>query len=230
MDLQDVGVVIPTYNEEKLLPRLLSTLQQLGMTKLCIVDAESSDSTTSIAESLNIQVIPSSVKNKAVQMNIGAKCFETSYLLFLHADADLSEFDKDELLNCINSKSFHFGNFKLKFDSQHWFLKFNEKFSHFKFGAFQFGDQGLLVRKADFDAVGKFNENLLFMEGNDIIRRLSRWYNHEKIDQTVSVSARKYIEIGVFRLQFSYFIIYIMARLGLSHQRIRKMFPSVFGS
>lgn len=222
-------MVIPTYNEALHLPLLLDSLYKIGFAKICVVDAESTDETTVIAKRYGVITCTSKKKNRAFQLNLGAQQIDAQFYLFLHADVGFTSVNQEFILLQINSTKFSFGNFKLCFDSSDWFLKLNEKFSHFKWGAFQFGDQGLLVKKDVFKAIGAYNENLLFMEGNDIIRRLRRNFTFSKMDATLFVSARKYKELGVYRLQFSYFLIYFLARLGIPQDKIKQRFKSVFG-
>ncbi|MFT6166864.1 MAG: glycosyltransferase involved in cell wall biosynthesis [Vicingaceae bacterium] len=228
--LDDVGVVIPTYNEALYLPKLVTDLNKIGFTNMCIVDAGSTDETLTVAKSLDVLVFHSDRKNRAFQMNLGAQQLQVEYYLFIHADVRFTNLNESFFLERINAPNFSFGNFKLCFDSSHWFLKLNEKFSHLKFGAFQFGDQGLLIRKAVFEAVKGFEQQLLFMEGNDIIRRLRQDFKFVKMEAKLLVSARKYDEVGVYRLQFSYFLIYSLARMGVSQEKIKQRFTTIFGA
>jgi len=230
LQLDEVGVIIPTFNEAQYLKRLITSLKELGLSKICIVDAESADETVAIAKEQGLTICYSTQKNRAFQLNLGARQFETEFYLFIHADVCLTELNESFFLKQINSTNFSFGNFKLQFDSEHWFLKLNEKFSHLKVGAFQFGDQGLLVKRRAFEAAHGYDEKLLFMEGNDIVRRLRKGFKFHKMDSKLLVSARKYEEIGVYRLQFSYFLIYFLARLGVSQVKLKKQFKRVLGS
>ncbi len=228
-EIQDIGVVIPTYNEALYLPELLADLNRIGFVKVCIVDAGSTDKTAVIAENHGIVNYSSEKKNRAFQLNLGAKQLQAKFYLFIHADVRFTDLNEEFILGTINSNSFTFGNFKLRFDSSHWFLKLNEKFSHFKLGAFQFGDQGLLIKSDVFELANGYNENLLFMEGNDIIRRLRQNFTFIKMNQKLIVSARKYEAIGVYSLQFSYFLIYFLTRLGIPQNKVKQRFKKVFG-
>ena len=225
--LKEISVVIPCFNEETHLPILLRKLYSVGFVNVAIVDAGSTDSTVKVAKRYKAKIIYANIKNRAFQLNLGAKSSNTALLLFLHADVQLPLNFTKHLLATVNSKRFDFANFRLQFNSNHWFLKLNEKFSHLKVGAFQFGDQGLIVRKPVLDSVNGFDENLIFMEGNDIVRRLRKDHHFTKIKLSLFVSARKYEDIGVYRLQYSYFIIYISARLGLKQKTIKRWFKKI---
>lgn len=230
LQLDDVGVVIPTFNEAQYLTKLITSLNNIGFSKIWLVDAESTDKTVVIAKELALNICHSSKKNRAFQLNLGAQQLETEFFLFIHADVCLTDLNEAFFLRQINSANFSFGNFKLQFDNKYWFLKLNEKFSYLKFDAFQFGDQGLLVKRLAFEAVNGYNEKLLFMEGNDIVRRLRKTFEFNKMDSKLLVSARKYKEIGVYRLQFSYFLIYFLARIGVSQVKLKKHFKRILGT
>ena len=222
--LNEFSVIIPCFNEETHLPVLLRKLYCAGFVNVLIVDAGSTDNTVEVAKRCKTKIIYSSTKNRAFQLNLGAKSSNTALLLFLHADVQLPLKFTKHLLATVNNSKFDFANFRLQFNSKHWFLKLNEKFSHFKVGAFQFGDQGLIIRKPVLNSVNGFDENLVFMEGNDIVRRLKKDYHFTKVKSSLVVSARKYEEIGVYRLQCSYFIIYVLARLGVKQKTIKYLF------
>lgn len=228
MTLQEVGVIIPTYNEASTLRLLLKDLREIGFSKICIVDGKSEDKTVQIALSEGVQVCHSEKRARSFQLNLGSKQLTTKFYLFLHSDVRLLNIQGNQLLDLINDEHFGFGSFKLAFDSNHWFLKLNEKFSHLKFEAFQFGDQGLLVNRKLFEAVGGYDESLVYMEGNEIIRRLRKKYKYYKFNSSLLVSARKYKKVGAYRLQFSYFLIYFFTRIGFNQKCVSKLFKSAF--
>lgn len=229
-NISDIGVVIPAFNEAKQLPDILTQLHQKGFTFIVIVDAGSTDGTCQIAEEYGVNIVHSVLKNRAHQLNLGSEFLKTNFLLFLHADVQLTFVKVEELLDVINQPLFSFANFRLKFDSNHWFLKLNALFSYLKVGAFQFGDQGLLVNTSIFYTINGYDEDLLFMEGNHIIRKLRKSYPFIKLKGTLLVASRKYDEVGIYRLQIGYFIIYFLERLGLDQKRIKRLFDSILGS
>ena len=174
-----------------------------------------------------IKTITSPLNNKGFQMNLGAQNVDSEFILFLHADVEISDSFFFHLKRYISAE-FKCGNFYLKFSNRHWFLKVNEKFSKSKAQAFQFGDQGLLIKTKIFNSVGGFNPSLFYMEGNEIISRLRKKHEFQKIPLTLTVSSRKYDEIGIYKLQFIYYIIYLLTVLGISQKRVIQFFPSIF--
>jgi|ERR1700693_3826143 len=101
------AIVIPTYNEERNIERLLHSIQsQRGSTySIALVDQSSKDRTVEIAGSFGCTVIqiPSSrfYSPPARSRNLGAKAIDGRILL--HLDADM-ELDSPDFLNQLESK------------------------------------------------------------------------------------------------------------------------------
>jgi len=84
-----VSVVIPTFNEEVNLLRLLPQLLALPFVPEIIVsDGGSSDGTLRVAEMFNTKRT-CLAKGRGPQLNAGAQLAENDVLLFLHADSTL---------------------------------------------------------------------------------------------------------------------------------------------
>jgi glycosyltransferase involved in cell wall biosynthesis len=94
----ELAVVIPARNEEKLLPRLLLSLvrqdyRYMRDTNIYLADADSTDRTVGVARNfsreLNISVIKGGLPS--VGRNNGARRADSRYLLFLDADVELGD-------------------------------------------------------------------------------------------------------------------------------------------
>ncbi len=86
-----VSIVIPTYNEERFLPRLLGSIekQEFKDYEVIVADNHSRDATVEIALSHRARVVEDSLP--AVARNRGAKVARGEYLLFLDADTVVPE-------------------------------------------------------------------------------------------------------------------------------------------
>ncbi|MBL4710788.1 MAG: TIGR04283 family arsenosugar biosynthesis glycosyltransferase [Flavobacteriales bacterium] len=227
--IDQVGIVIPTHNEESFISELLNDLQSENFGKILVVDCVSSDQTIKIVKRSKATLIHSPYLGRGRQMNLGAEQLHTEYLLFLHADVKIPPDFNTFIQQQIIQHRFDLANFQLCFDSDHWFLKLNALFSKKEWMPFQFGDQGLLIKTSLFNRSGGFDESLLFMEGNEIIRRLRKYNTYKKLPIMLIVSDRKYQKYGVFKLQFSYYLIYMLERVGVSQVRIKWLFNKVLG-
>jgi glycosyltransferase involved in cell wall biosynthesis len=87
-----ISIVIPCYNEEKYVGKLLEDLsrQTLKPTSVFVVDCDSGDKTTEIVQrflkQLPLQLFRSTYRSAAAARNTGANASKTDYLLFLDAD------------------------------------------------------------------------------------------------------------------------------------------------
>lgn len=84
-----ISIVIPTYCEEKTLPKLLKSIQDqiIGPYEVIVADAQSPDKTREIAKKYGCIVVEGG--KVAVGRNNGAKAATQEYLLFLDADTRL---------------------------------------------------------------------------------------------------------------------------------------------
>ena len=84
-----VSIIVPTYDEEDLLPRLLASIgsQSFSDYEVIIADAGSIDKTTQIAEAFGAKVINGGLPGPG--RNLGAKASKGELLLFLDADVVL---------------------------------------------------------------------------------------------------------------------------------------------
>lgn len=215
-----ISIIIPAYNEEENIGRLIDFLSKHSMgdqSEIIIVDGGSTDETVRVAESYGARVLTSPQKGRAQQMNFGAKKARGEVLYFLHADTlPPSTFIADikEKMN----QGFDCGCFRLSFDNHNPVLRFYAWFTRFNIDAFRFGDQSLFVKKALFCQINGFNEKLLVMEDHEIVTRLKNHAQFGIINKAVVTSARKYQQFGVFRLQLIFSIIVVLFYLKISQE------------
>ena len=109
-----ISIIIPTKNEEALIHKTISDLQDLRKNNLCeiiIVDGMSNDQTVKISEPY-VDLITISKPNRGIQQNKGAMLASGDILVFLHADTTITKHQ----INLIRStKNFNWGFFKISF-------------------------------------------------------------------------------------------------------------------
>lgn len=98
------SIIIPTLNEKKFLPKLLTSLttQTRRDFEVIVVDGASEDKTVSIAKSFakrlpKLTVIVSDVRGVSYQRNIGAKESRGEWLIFIDADSILLSYALDRV-------------------------------------------------------------------------------------------------------------------------------------
>jgi len=218
-----ISIIIPTYNEAEHIGGTLLYLVQSSnadyVEEIIVADGGSIDNTVQIATASGAKTIRSKQKGRAAQMNAGAAIATGQVLYFLHADTIPPLRYAALIMKAINGghKS---GCFRLRFDYKHWFLKANCWFTRFNINQFRFGDQSLFTDAAIFKQTGGFNENLIVMEDQEIIKRISRQCRFYVLPEAVTTSARKYLLNGIYKTQAVYYLIYIMYQLGFSQQKL----------
>lgn len=222
-----ISVIIPTYNEANIIS---STIRKIRLndiasliSEIIIVDGGSTDNTLQIAKKENAIAIVSPKKGRAVQLNFGATFSNNKILYFLHSDTIPPLNFTTDIIKSIQEGN-QSGCFTLKFDYPHWFLKVNSWFTKFNINAFRFGDQSLFVTKEIFDIVGGYNENLIIMEDQEIIKKIKNKSAFKIISTPVTTSARKYLENGIFKTQAIFFLILSLYYLGYSQNKLVKLY------
>ncbi len=221
-----ISIIIPTYNEADQIRKTINKIQAYKGThaiEIIVVDGGSNDQTISIAEQCGAFTLLSEKKGRAAQMNKGTSLAKGEIFYFLHADSippqNFTGFITDAL-----QEGFSSGCFRLCFDLPHWFLKANCWFTRFDINAIRFGDQSLFVTRNVFNESGRYNEDLLIMEDQEIIHRIKKHGKFKVIDATITTSARKYRDNGVFRMQAIFYRIWFLYYLGYSQERLLKLY------
>jgi len=225
-----ISIIIPTLNEEQYIVDLLEYLKKDQsyplVTEILVVDGHSDDRTRVLASGTGARVISSAVRNRAVQLNIGAAKATGTILYFLHADTfPPREFAKSIRLAVVSGCLC--GCFRLKFNWDHWFLAANSWFTRFNFRVFRYGDQSLFVDRDAFFRVGGFKEELKLFEDQDLVVRLERVGSFVVLPDYVVTSARKYRRNGPYRLQLVYYCLYLLFTLGFSQKTILKTYRAL---
>lgn len=214
-----MSIIIPVLNELSTIPKLLKHLSENisdpKSMELIFVDGGSDDGTLELLKNTKDCYVFNSEKGRAKQMNLGAKKAQGNILYFLHADSlPPKHFDRsifDEV-----SKGNEAGCFKMKFDSNHFWLKFAGWLTQLPFPSCRGGDQSLFITKTLFNKIGGYDENFFIYEDNDLIRKLYQRKSFVIINKWLITSARTYRSHGVWKLQFHYAVIHLKKFFGAS--------------
>lgn len=223
-----ISVIIPVLNEENTIGNLLSELRQRTanrLSEILVVDGGSRDRTWEIAKNAGGTVIKSGKRGRAAQMNAGAAHAKGEILYFLHADT-IPPPHFDALIEKTISEGFDAGCFRLRFDDPHPGLRFYAWFTRFRSTLIRFGDQSLFLKSSLFTNVRGFDESLVVMEDQKIVRDVKRLAAFKVVNEPVVTSARKYRENGVYRLQTVFFLIWAGYYLGLSQAALSNIYKT----
>lgn len=214
-----ISIIIPILNEEatigKLLNHLFENSSKENIADLIVVDGGSTDHSESIIKKFQNVTFLISDKGRAKQMNIGAKNAKGNILYFLHADSFPPKHFDQLIINEVENGNLA-GCFKMKFDSNHWWLKLAGWLTHFRWRACRGGDQSQFITKKLFNTIGGFDERFVVYEDNDLINKLYAINQFVVIQQWLTTSARRYEHNGVWKLQYHFWMIYMKKWFGAS--------------
>ena len=227
-----ISIVIPVLNESQTILDLLRHLKGMAfsmsnLSNIIVVDGGSSDNTLSLvsnyAETESSVKVITSEKGRARQMNTGAKQADGSILYFLHADSyPPQDYDRFIIDNVEHGNEA--GCFKMKFDSDHWWLRLAGWLTQFKWRACRGGDQSQFITKKLFKELGTFDERFIIYEDNDLINKLYAKRKFVVIQEWLTTSARRYNENGVWKLQYYFWSIYVRKWFGASAEDLHKFY------
>ncbi|MBI2653119.1 glycosyltransferase [Candidatus Woesearchaeota archaeon] len=193
-----ISIIIPTFNEEEYLPKLLSCIKKQAYKdyEIIVADADSSDKTRQIAKRHGCKIVNGGMP--AVGRNNGAKSAKWDVLLFL--DADL-QFDSNFLKNAI-------GEFEeQKLDAAGCYIRplSNNIIDKILFGIFNlwiFATQffypnasgsGIFCKKWLHKKINGFDETIRLSEDMDYVKRCGK---HGKF--RIIKSAKSYVAMRRF--------------------------------
>ncbi|MCG2459935.1 TIGR04283 family arsenosugar biosynthesis glycosyltransferase [Flavobacteriaceae bacterium F89] len=214
-NINTISIVIPVLNEEKCIGTLLNYLLELRtplVREILVIDGGSRDDTFKVAEMKGVTVI-SSTKGRAKQMNVGARYASGNILYFLHVDTIPPPHFDLHITNAVNYGNLA-GCFRMKFDSDHWFLSRFAYFTRFNYKVCRGGDQSLFVTKELFQKLGGYNEEYIIYEDSEFAGRLYKASEFKVLPQSVVTSARKYRSNGMVNLQYHFGVIHLKNYLG----------------
>ena len=223
-----LGVVVPTLNEATYVPALLGDLAELSFAAQVVVsDGGSTDATRRLARERGAEVVLAR-RGRAHQMNAGARVLSTRWLLFLHADSRLPARARECLTDRLSDDSERDpAYFRFAFEGNGWFFRCVElgQFFRERIGRLPYGDQGLLVRREDFEAVGGFPE-IPVLEDVAILRALRARGPVRRLQAHLPTSPRRYREEGRGRALLRNVAVLGMTLAGVRPERLARLHPA----
>ena len=219
MEKFTLSIIIPILNEEetigKLLGHLIENSSKENISEIIVVDGGSIDDSVSIVKQFEQVTFLKSEKGRAKQMNTGAKNAKGNIFYFLHADSCPPKHFDQLIIDEVKIGNLA-GCFKMKFDSNHWWLKLASWLTQYRWRACRGGDQSQFITKNLFKSIGGFDERFTVYEDNDLINKLYELNQFVVIQHWITTSARRYETNGVWKLQYHFWMIYIKKWFGAS--------------
>ena len=198
--MSKISIIIPTINEAKYLPLLLSDLSIIREeVEILIIDCGSKDRTIDIASIYGAKVYKSKDKNRGLQLDIGAKKSIGEWLIFLHADTRLNDDWVGKIKSVLEGNKNHIYFFKFKINHKKVIYRILEILVNFRSQYFKqpYGDQGLIMHRSTYLKNNGFRKMPL-MEDLDFLRRLKNKKNLKQLNFPILISSRKWERTNVF--------------------------------
>jgi rSAM/selenodomain-associated transferase 2 len=222
-----LSAVIPTLNEANILPRTVAALRPAAamLREIIIADGGSSDETVAVASAAGARVV-AAARGRGAQLAAGACAASGDWLLFLHADCCLEPGWGKAVRDFVFAPGAAgcAGYFDLALDDPAPAARRLERLVAWRcrFLALPYGDQGLLIARSLYDAVGGFAA-IPLMEDVELIRRLGR-RRIARIGPRALASARRYRREGYWRRSLRNVTCLALYFVGTSPERLRRLY------
>jgi len=198
--LTKISIIIPTINEAKNLPLLLSDLSSIQKEgEIIIVDSGSEDKTIDVANIYGAKVFLSKERNRGLQLDIGAKHSKGEWLIFLHADTRLTHDWFKKINSFLNGNKNSVYYFEFKINHKKIIYRVLEILVNIRSKFFKqpYGAQGLIIHRTTY-----FKNNGLrkipLMEDVDFLRRLNKKKDLKQLNLPIFISSRKWERTNIF--------------------------------
>jgi rSAM/selenodomain-associated transferase 2 len=221
-----VSVVIPTLDAAEDLPQALAPLAGSRLIREIIVsDGGSRDETLAMARAAAARLV-AGPPGRGIQLAAGAAMAAGEWLLFLHADCRLMPGWEVAVAGFIGAPAAadRAGYLAFALDDPDPAARRLERMVAWRCRALAlpYGDQGLLIARSLYDAVGGFAA-IPLMEDVDLVRRPGR-RRLAPIAATVVASARRYRSAGYLRRPLRNLFCLSLYFAGVPPRRIARLY------
>lgn len=216
-----LSVVIPALNAAEGLEGCLASLGE--DVEVRVVDGGSTDATRAIAKAAGAMVVEAP-RGRGVQLGRGAEAATGEWLLFLHADTRLSPGWRPAAEAHMRSRPGHAACFRFRLDDPAWQARLIETGVRARIALLRlpYGDQGLLVPRSLYEAVGGYRAMPL-MEDVDLVRRIGR-RRLRVLDAAAVTSSARWRRDGWWRRSGRNLMCLTLHRLGMSAERVARLY------
>jgi len=219
-----VSIIVPVLDEAPLIRPFLQHLRERAPeAEIIVADGGSSDGTVELAPGACDQLVVSE-RNRAIQMNAGARAAHCDILWFVHVDAEVPWGCLHEIEQIVSDPKVAGGFFRIRLP-RNLVYRLTDSFAHYAGISLRMrcGDHGLFCRRTVFFDVGGFPEVPL-MEDVEFFRRLLRRGRVIWSRKRILASPRRYEIVGRMRLTLAYGLIATLYIFGVPLSKLASLY------
>lgn len=221
-----VSIIIPAYNEAENIGEVLECLPCNNRSEIIVVDGQSHDRTVEFARKHHVKVI-SSVKNRAMQMNAGARAAKGDILLFLHADCLLEDGALTAITDHINN-GYIGGCLTQKIRANNILYRIIEISGNIRARVFKvfYGDQAIFAQRDIFFKLGGF-DNIPIFEDILFSRKMRRDGRTKALHKKVFTSPRRWEKEGIVKTTLVYWLLSLGYIFNLPYGGLKRIYHDI---
>ncbi|MCC7430669.1 TIGR04283 family arsenosugar biosynthesis glycosyltransferase [bacterium] len=222
-----LSIIVPIFNEEKILAEFLEQFANFENIEILLVDGKSTDKTQKIAKNFPVKFFVCSQRGRAFQMNFGAKQSNSENLFFIHSDTKITYKHIETVFFYLEKANFVAGAFGIEINSDKKIFKIISKTANIrsKISGIAYGDQGLFLKKQTFNKVGGFPE-IQIGEDIKISQKLKKTGKITFVGQTLKTSPRRWENEGIIFVTLRNWFLAVLIILDFNPEKIAKFYKN----
>lgn len=222
-----VSIVIPTYNESRVLRETLNQVARIrGQFEVIVSDGGSEDDTVAIAREYEITIV-TAPRGRGSQMAAGSRAARGDVLWFLHADTTPPDDAVERILEVLRDPGTVAGNFRVRFSGSALSARLLTRIHPCTHGSrLAFGDSAIFIRRSVYEAEGGFQSYPIF-EDLDLVHRLLRRGRFVRVPSHVTTSSRRFENRSFLLTYCRWALLLFLYRLGVSPRTLGRYYAAL---
>ena len=232
-----LAVIIPIYNDDKMIENLLKKLSNFkGIDEIIISKAVDDFEKNEIYEKTYQDIKYKLLiykKGRSIQMNTAVKYTDCEILWFIHSDSEFLDYTVDKKIkDLIEKENIECGGLKIKFNPNSITLSLIAYLSNLRAKLFKicFGDQSIFVTKKLFDEINGFRD-IPIMEDLQFFIDIKNHKNNSKyfklLNNKIISSSRRFKQNGTLKTIFKMHKLKIMYFKGESPEKLNEIYNNM---